>query len=76
MNKFMILLPLAALSLSGCGKINETMDALSSNKEAIDASTATIYENIAAIQNANKGIEENTKALNEINKSLEKAGSQ
>lgn len=74
MKKLFLILPLAVLTFTSCGKINETMDALESNRQAIDASTCTINENIAAIENANRGIEANTKALAEINKSLEKAG--
>jgi hypothetical protein len=74
MKKFLCLIPL--LSLTSCGTINETMQAMEANKQAIDMSTNAIEENRQAISEANRSIEENRRQLEAINKTLKKVGEQ
>ena len=73
MKKQLLLIPLISISLSSCNTINETMNAMQRNREAIDTSTCVIMENSQAIEEANKGIEENRRQLDAINKTLKKA---
>jgi methyl-accepting chemotaxis protein len=74
MKKLLLFLPLVTVALQGCSTINETLDALQRNREAIDRSTQVIDENREAIEAANRGIDENRRQLEEINKTLKKAG--
>lgn len=59
-------------SLTSCGGINETFQAMEYNRQAIDNSTQTIEQNICAIEAANRAIEENVRQLEAINASLKK----
>ena len=68
-----ILLAVGALGLCSCGQINESMQALECNRQAVDMSTQVICENIQAIQQANQSIEANRRQLDEINSTLKKA---
>lgn len=72
MQNKIILAPLLAALLSGCG-VQETFDALESNRQAIEMSTQAIQENRRAIEAANQKIEENRRQLDEINQALKKA---
>lgn len=74
MKKKLLFLSCIALSLSGCTMIQESMDGLECNRQAIDASTQAINENTDAIEAANRKIVENRRQLDEVNKIIEKAG--
>jgi methyl-accepting chemotaxis protein len=71
--KFLFVPFYGALFFTGCNSINQTMSSLEANRQAIEYSTAIIYENAQAIEEANKGIIENRKKLEKINETLEKA---
>lgn len=73
MKTSLFIIPLLALSLGSCSKINETMDSLEQNQMAVDESTQMILENTRAIEEANKKIDENRRQLEKINESLKKA---
>lgn len=67
------LLALVSLSLTSCSSINQTFDALESNRMAIDYSTSVINENAQAIQRATIAIEHNRQQLEKINQTLNEA---
>ncbi len=75
MKKYLLLVPVLGL-FSGCNLIQETQDALETNRQAVDASTCAIQRNIEAIENANRGIEENRAQLQKTNEILRKAAEQ
>lgn len=66
----------AVMSLTGCGKIQETMDTLETNRQAVEMSTQVINENSAAIESANRSIQENRRQLDQINQTLKKASAE
>lgn len=68
-----LLLAIASCGLTSCGKIDETMQILEENRQAVQMSTYVIQENIRAIEEANQGIAENRRQLEEINNTLRKA---
>jgi len=70
------LIALASTCLVGCAKINQSMQALECNRQAIDNSTQVICENIQAIQQANMSIAENKRQLDAINITLKQASEQ
>lgn len=76
MKKKMLLIPICGLAFAGCGKINETFDALECNRQAVEMSSCAIYENIQAIEEANRSIEENKHQLDAINKTLSETAAQ
>lgn len=72
MKKYLILIPLAGLALSGCRMVNESMVALENNRQFIDANTEAINQNTQAIEEANRQIEENRRQLEGVNSTLKK----
>lgn len=76
MKSLVYLIILVGLTSTGCSKINETMDALAFNRQAIEWSTEAINENAQAIQQANRSIEENKRQLDAINQSLKKVAAE
>lgn len=74
MKKLLLLVPLVGVILSGCRMVDETIDALENNREAVDMSTCAIEENIQAIEDANQRIEANRQQLDALNQTLEKIG--
>jgi methyl-accepting chemotaxis protein len=66
-------LPVIGLLLGSCGAINQTMQALEENRQAVEQSTAAIEENKQAIQDANRFIAENRQEIEAINRTLKKA---
>lgn len=74
MKKFMYLLPAIVIFLPSCNTINQTMDALEQNRQAVEMSTQAINENVEAVEAANRSIEENRRQLDAINATLKKAG--
>lgn len=75
MKKYLLLVPVLGL-FSGCNLIQETQDALETNRQAVDASSYAIEQNIQAIEQANRGIEENRQQLEKTNAILRKAAEQ
>lgn len=73
MKRQLFMIAVFGIGMSSCSKINETMDALEYNRQAIDMSTQAINENAQAIAEANRSIAENRRQIEEINKSLKKA---
>lgn len=76
MKKQLLLLPLLGISLTSCGAINETFQALECNRQAVEASTCAIYENAQAVEQSNMSIDENRRQLDAINKTLKEASEQ
>lgn len=69
----LLFFPVIGMAISSCGTINETFNALECNRQAIDMSSAAIYQNIQAIEESNRSIEENRRQLDAINKTLKNA---
>ena len=70
MKKLLLLIAVAAMVLSGCGKIEESIDALSNRIDKLEQSVPTIEEQISAIQTSIKALEEIV-ALKEADKAIE-----
>lgn len=73
MKAHLLFIALAGISLTSCGKANQTMQALECNRLAIERSTQVIYQNVQAIQHANQSIDENRRSLDEINNTLKQS---
>lgn len=71
MRKLLLIL-LAAGSLTSCNLIDDNIAALEYNQSQVQASTAAIEENTQAIERANQRIMENRQQLESINGVLEK----
>jgi len=71
MKKFLLLLAVAAMVLSGCGKIEESIDALSNRIDKLEQSVPTIEEQISSIQESINALEEVDTQLKESIKALE-----
>ncbi|MCB1113535.1 MAG: hypothetical protein KDK62_02140 [Chlamydiia bacterium] len=69
MKKTILILPIIGAVFSGCG-VQETMQNLECNKQAVQRSTCAIEQNIQAIEEANRKIDENRRQLEEINRVL------
>ncbi len=72
MKPFLFFIPLLGVALSSCSMVNESMQALQNNRDAIDMSTCAIDANTQAIEEANRGIEVNRQKLEQINNTLKK----
>lgn len=72
MLKHLFLAVAGAMTLSSC-MINDTIQSLQANRDAIDMSTQAIYENIQAIESANRNIEENRRQIESLNAELRQA---
>ena len=70
----LFLLLAAGVSVTGCAGINETMQVMECNKQAVNMSTCAIMENTHAIEEANQKIEENRRQLEAINQALQQMG--
>jgi hypothetical protein len=75
MKNLLLLFPLLGMALSSCG-IQDTMNSMEWNRQAIDRSTAAIQANRQAIEEANRSIAENQRQLDQINQTLKKASEQ
>jgi methyl-accepting chemotaxis protein len=73
MKKNLLFVSTIGITLSSCTMINETINALEYNRQAVEDSTRAIEENRQAIEQANRGIEENRRQLDAINSTLKKA---
>lgn len=71
MKKSLIMVPLLACVLSSC-MVQDTLNAMAANQNAIIMSTDAINENIQAVECANRAIEENIRQIQMINESLKK----
>ena len=71
MKKILLLLAVAAMVLSGCGKIEESIDALSNRIDKLEQSVPTIEEQISSIQESINALEEVDTQLKESIKALE-----
>jgi len=72
MKRMLLLLPMVGLSLTSCSMVNQTMNSLECNQQAVDASTQAINQNAYAIEMANRNIEDNIRQLNAMNETLNK----
>ena len=71
MKKLFLVLAVAAMVLSGCGKIEESIDALSNRIDKLEQSVSTIEEQISSIQESINALEEVDTQLKESIKALE-----
>ena len=71
MKKLFLVLAVAAMVLSGCGKIEESIDALSNRIDKLEQSVPTIEEQISSIQESINALEEVDTQLKESIKALE-----
>ena len=71
MKKLFLVLAVAAMVLSGCGKIEESIDALSNRIDKLEQSVPTIEEQISSIQESINALEEVDSKLKESIKDLE-----
>lgn len=70
MKSFLILVPLIACALSGCGTVdkmnrlvNESTCSIDANRDAAQRSTQAVRKNAALVEASNRSIEENRKLL-------------
>lgn len=73
MKKYLVVFPILACILSSC-MVQDTLNAMAANQNAINMSTDAINENVQAVECANRAIEENIRQLEAINKALKKVG--
>lgn len=74
MKKYWITAILLGVTCTSCGnKLQETMDAIDANNEAIRMSTYAVHENAQAIHEATIAIEENRRQINSVNQTLKQA---
>ena len=65
MNKFLLILPMALVSLTSCSIAQQLND-------SVDASTCSIYENAAAVEYSTQVVRQNEALIKESNAVLDK----
>lgn len=72
MKKSLFLFPFIGMALSGCSMLDDAINGLEYNRNAIQNSTQAINANADAIEQTNRTIDENRRQIEATNQVLEK----
>lgn len=75
MEKNWFLILFLGITCTSCSKIQDTMNAIEANNQAINRSSWTIHENAEAIDEATRAILENRQEVEAANRALKHASS-